>query len=527
MDRIKQYEKITENRGMIEGLVVGTLLQSPELFREYKLKEKDFIIDKTRYLFTLGRAMSNSFKEFDEASILSFVSNNRKYKDEYINYGGYETIQKAKEIGNPNNIKGYVDDLLKNNYIINSYKNNFPVFDIITYKKNEVVPFTDLFPDMTCREIEEFYQGILTSMSHDSISNNGNKIESLIIKKEDREKLKRKENAGTPYNVMFEYTEKEIGKSDDETPKYIYSLPLLSNTTNGIGNGNGIKALAAHSGIGKTTITFFNLILPMIYRGEKAAIFSNEVNANYFKAMLTSFIANNIFDYHGLSRTKIINGDFTEEEEKLLEKIEEFLERRNFDEYLKFIFTEEFNVDEIIRMSKELVALEGVSNILVDTFKSEGEDDDYVRRLKDNSEKLDTFGNSYNIKVFITMQLMPSTENKISFLSGNSLAECKSVKSVCEVLFLMRRVLNDKELNPQNKNFYLRPYRLVQDALSKKWKREYIEDLDLSRQYRLMFLDKSRRSEDSKQILLEFHGKTGHFKEIGYVEHVSKQQLSY
>lgn len=527
MDRIKQYEKITENRGIVEGLVVGTLLQSPELFREYKLKEKDFIIEKARYLFTLGRAMSTNFKEFDEASVLSFVSNNKKYKESYMEYGGWETVQNAKKIGNLHNIKGYVDDLLKSNYIISSFKNNFPVFETISYKGMDVCPFTDIFPDMTCREIEEFYSGILTSMSHDSIANNGNKVESLIIKRENREQLKRKENAGTPYNIMFEYTEKEVGRSDDETPRYIYALPLLSNTTNGIGNGNGLKALAAHSGIGKSTLSFFDLILPMIYRDEKAAIFSNEVNADYFRAMLTSFVANNIYDYHGLNRAKIINGDFTPEEEILMEKIEKFLEVRGFDENLKFIFTEEFDIDEIIRMSKELATLEGVENILIDTFKSEGDDDDYVRKIKQNSEKLDSFGNSYKLKMYITMQLMPSTENKISFLSGNSLAECKAVKSVCEILLLMRRVLNDKELNPQNKNFYLKPYRLVQDALSKKWKREYIEDLDMTRQYRLMFLDKSRRSEDNKQILLEFHGKTGHFKEIGYVEHVSKQQLSY
>ena len=527
MDRLEMFEKITENRGMIEGLVVGTLLKDPSLFREYKLKEEDFIIEKTKFLFTLGRAMSTNFKEFDEASTLSFVSNNKKYKQQYTDNGGWNTIKNAKEYGNEANIKGYVEDLLKNNYIISSFNNNFPVFEPVDYKGVKVCPFTDIFPNTNCRGIEEFYAAILTSMSNNSITNNSGKIESLIIKKETREKLKQKENAGTQYNIMFEYTEKEIDKSESESPKYVYALPLLSNTTNGIGNGNGLKVLAAHSGIGKTTINFFDLILPMIYRGEKAVIFSNEVNATYFRSMLTSFIAHNVFDYHDLSRTKITNGDFNEDEELLMNRIEEFLERRNFDEHLKFIFTEVFDIDEIIRMSKELVTLEGVENILIDTFKSEGDDDDYVRGIKINSEKLDSFGNEYQIKMFLTMQLMPSTENKISFLSGNSLAECKAVKSVCEVLFLMRRVLNDKELNPLNKNFYLKPYRLVQDRISKKWKREYIDDLDTNRQYRLLFLDKSRRGEDNKQILLEFHGKTGHFKEIGYVENVSKQQLSY
>lgn len=527
MDRLEKRSLILENRGIIEGLVVGTMLKQPSFFREYKLKENDFIIDKTKYLFTLGRAMSNLFKEIDEASVLSFVSSNKKYKQTYLNYGGWDTIYNAKEYGNINNIKGYVEDLLKNNYILDLFDNNFPVFETITYKGKAITPFLDLFPDFTCRQVEEFYEGILKSKTHNSITNNSHKIESLIIKKEQIAQLKQGQNAGTPYNIMFSYTEKEVGKSDDETIKYIYALPLLSNTTNGIGNGNGLKVLAAHSGIGKSTISFFDLILPMIYRGEKAVIFSNEVNSTYFRSMLTAFIAHNIFDYHDLNRTKITNGDFTVEEELLMEKVERFLTDRNFDEYLQFIFMPQFDVDEIIRMSTEFVTLEGVENILIDTFKAEGSDDDYVRGIKDNSEKLDAFGNEYHVKMFLTMQLMPSTENKISFLSGNSLAECKAVKSVCEVLFLMRRVLNDKELNPLNKNFYLQPYRLVQDKLSKKWIREYINDLSMDRQYRLLFLDKSRRSEDNKQILLEFHGKTGYFREIGYVANVSKQQLSY
>ncbi|MGL4801890.1 MAG: DnaB-like helicase N-terminal domain-containing protein [Cetobacterium sp.] len=525
---MEQMNKITENRPTIEKLVIGTMLKSLVLYGEYKLSEEDFMYETTKFFFTLGKTMSVNHNELDEASVLSFVNTNKKFKNKYDSLGGWETIYKAvTEYGNENNIKAYIDNLAKNNFLVSLADKGFNVCGNMKIRGIELNPMDDLFPSMSCKEVEEFYEGLISSSSVNSISSN-NKVESLIIRKKDREELKRGENSGTPYDVMFEYTEKEIGKSDDETVRYVYALPILSNITNGIGNGNGLKVYCGHSGIGKSTVSFFNIVLPMVYRGESAIVFSNEVRVQYFRAMLTSFIACNIFGYYDLTRKKINNGDFTEEEEILLDKIEKFLDDRNFDEKLKFVFIEDFNVEEIVRMSKEYVTHGGFKTILIDTFKAEDSSDaSYVGKINENSKMLDSFGNKYQVKVILTMQLQNSTENRVSFLSGNIISECKAVKNVCELLFLMRRVIADKELNPSDKKFYLRPYRLKQDRLSGKWRRDYLEDLDPTREYRLLFLDKSRRGEDNKQILLEFHGKTGHFKEIGYVEHVSKQQLSY
>ena len=54
-----QYEKITEKRPMIETFVLGTMLKHPGLFQEYKIGEVDFIYDKTKFFFKLGKAMSS------------------------------------------------------------------------------------------------------------------------------------------------------------------------------------------------------------------------------------------------------------------------------------------------------------------------------------------------------------------------------------------------------------------------------------------------------------------------------------
>ncbi|MDM9959272.1 DnaB-like helicase C-terminal domain-containing protein [Clostridioides difficile] len=521
------YEKIIKDRGIVETLVLGTMLKSLTLFSEYKISENDFIIDKVKFFFSLGRTMSKTHSELDEASVAKFVSSN-KLKSEYEKYGGWNSLSSAMEYGKETNISAYIDDLAKNNLLIALDKRGFNITKEMDHNELKFIPF-ELFQSMSCREVEEFYEGLISSCSVNSIKNNM-KVENLLLTKEDREKLKEKTEAGTPYNIMFEYNEKEIGLSDNEELKYIYSLPVLSNRTNGLGKGGGINIISGFSGIGKTTLLFFNYILSMIYQGEKVVIFANEQKSQYFKSMLVSFIAYNIFNYHDLDRNKIDNGDFTDFEEELMEKIEAFLKNRGFEESLKFIYMEEFGIYEILRKSKELVAHEGFTVIAVDTFKSENSSDtNYTGRLIENSKLLDNFGNKYNVITLLSMQLVTAQENKSSYLSASDLAEAKAVKNVCGLLMLMRKVVNDLELDSTNKKFFLKPYRLKYNKLKKTTEREYIQfDIkDLQKEYRLLFLNKSRRGQDGDVILLRFYGKTGRFEEIGRCEKVYRGQLSY
>lgn len=525
-----QYEKIIEKRPMIETFVLGTMLQNLGLFQEYKLNETDFIYDKTKFFFTLGKAMSKRHNSLDLASVLEFVNSNKEFKELYEEHGGWKSITSAMEYGNEKNIDAYIDNLAKNNLLISFDKKNFDMINLIEHNGVEFSPLRDLFIDMNCREVAEFYEGIISSC--ETTSKNSNlKFESLILRADDREKLKNKEEAGTPYNIIFEYTEKEIGVSESEDLKYVYGLPLTSYITNGLGNGGGITTFAGFSGIGKTTINFLYYVLPMVYREEKATMFSNEQGVKYFRALLTSFIAANVFKYYKLSRTKIMNGTFNNEEEILMEKIEKFLERRNYDELLEFSQLEEFDVEEIIRISKSKVAHEGCSVILIDTFKSENASDSQSHgKMVENAKSLDEFGNKYNIKVLLTMQLMPSQEMKNAYLTASDLSESKGIKTVCDLLFLMRKVVPELELDEKNKKFFLRPYKLVKDPLRKERKvREYIKftEEDFKKDYRISFINKSRRGDDDLVMLLRFNGINGSFDEIGICEHVHRGALSY
>ena len=528
----KQYQIITKDRGNIESLVLSALMNDLSLYNEYKLSEDDFIIDKVKFYFTLGRMMSKKYSEVDEVAINEMIKNSRELREKYKEYGGFESIKNVMELGNVNNADGYIDELYKNNFLIKRGKKEIFTKTIET-DGIEVNPWKDLFPDMTCKEVEEYFLGDLSKDAVATISHK-TKGESLIITREEREKLKEGMEMGTPYDIIFEYTEKEIGKSDNDTPKYIYGSTFLSSTTNGLGNGGGNTMISGYGGIGKSTFTFFNIILPMVYRGSTAAIFSNEQKSIYFKAVLYSFVAANIFGYYKLTRKKIENGTFTEEEEILMDKISKFLDDRGFSEHLIFYSLEEFDIDEILRISRGLISHEGADTFLIDTFKSpDSSDAQSVGIMTEATKKLDVFGNKHNVKIIMTLQLTPGNEGQKSYLTAADLADCKSTKNVSDVLLMMRKVVPELELNESNKKYWMAPYRLVKPKRTRRgsseWVREelHFTEKDLESEWRVIFLNKNRRGKDDVVLLYRFNGTTGRFEEYGICSKVYRGSLNY
>lgn len=523
----EQLMKIEENRGMIESICLGAFLKNLTSYKEYPLSIDDFMYDKTIFFFSLGKALSERYTELDEHTVLSFVKNNKKTLEEYERYGGWQSIKNAMELANVKNTDAYVDDLAKNNLLVNLRLQGFNITENIIIDGRRINPF-EKFSDMTAKDVELFYEGLLSKSSVESIAQQV-KMENVILTKEDREKLKEKEHAGTPYDIMFSYTEKEIGESDDEEVKYIFSLPILSNITNGLSNGGGNTQILAHSNVGKSSITFFNFLLPMIYRGERCIVILNEQDRLYFSTMLYSFIASNVFKYYHLTRKKIKNGDFNEKEEELMDRINKFLIDRGYEDNLKFIVMEDFNVDEVMRICKPLICHQGFTTILIDTLKAQDSSaSNYVGAMTEAVKRLDSYGNKYQVKVILTQQLTSATEMQNAYLTSAEISECKAVKTVSDILLLMRKVVNELELDEKNKDFFLRPYKLTK-GMDGKWRKRYITFTDDERKnnlYRLIFVNKNRYGQADDIILVRFDGLTGRFIEVGQCEHCSRKSFT-
>lgn len=137
---MSSYEKIIEDRGIIEILVLGIMLKLLIFFSEYKISESDFIIDKVKFFFLLGRIMFKIYNEFDEISVVKFVFLN-KFKFEYERYGGWNSLLFVMEYGKEINIVVYIDDLVKNNLLIVLDKRGFNVIKEMEYNGLKFILF--------------------------------------------------------------------------------------------------------------------------------------------------------------------------------------------------------------------------------------------------------------------------------------------------------------------------------------------------------------------------------------------------
>ena len=94
---------------------------------------------------------------------------------------------------------------------------------------------------------------------------------------------------------------------------YGKNCPILNYLTLGTPLGD-MYMFAGHSGVGKTSFVFENMIIPMTDDGVKCAVISNEQRSKDFKQLLLVHILTNDLDYWGLTRKKLKMGKFTDEQ---------------------------------------------------------------------------------------------------------------------------------------------------------------------------------------------------------------------
>ena len=507
---------ILKNRSMIEGLLVGTMLKDLTLFADIKLKADDFIKDKYKFFYILGKSMSVGYTELDEVSIASFVETNSTLKDSYVGFGGWESVKKAIEIGNPNNIDKYYDDIQKSNLMVSLHEKGFSICDEIEIEGNKIVPF-EVFNQMNTNQVYEFYEMLLTDSAVDTVGSVD--MEELFLKDDDIESFKSGKSSGVPYDTIFRW-ETEEGKS-----RYVEGSKMLSSLTNGVTDSNGVFFVGAYSGTGKTTFTLVNLVMGLIESGAKCLIVSNEQQSKYYKLILISFVCQNVFRQFKISRKKIELWDLTEEEQEYVYKANKFLKDR-IEGRLKFINMDTVDVEKVMKVAKKLCLAHGYEVLVYETMKPESTTaNNVVGEMVEVSRKLDLFGRKMKMKIIAPVQLTTNSEGKTSYLTSSVLASSKQIKEVANVILLMRKVLPE-ELDKDDK-MYMKPYRLIRDFETGKWSRNYLNDLDPTKDYRLVFIDKNSEGEVSKVILYEFNGRSGTFTEIGMTDNVYKGQLSY
>lgn len=478
---LKRYpEELIKGRDSAEATFIFCLWKQPDLYDDFQRinvnEDKTLKTDDGVFYFSLGRQMFNQgFKSFDNVTIYTFLEGKPTVKKHFDELGGYATVSELCSLVNPDNVDAYYDKVAKMNTLMTLYDKGFPVLDDI-----------ERFSKMTNQEVYDYFDYILNSVS---IKNTHDiEIETLEID----EKFLTECNDGSAQGI-----------------NYGAHCPILNYLTLGTPLGD-MYMFAGHSGVGKTSFVFENMILPMTENGTKCAVISNEQRSKDFKQLLIVHILTAELDYWGLTRKKLKMGKFTDEQWEYLRKAKKISQEKYGN--IQFVKLFDNDMNKVKRIIKKLAKL-GYQAIMFDTMKSEDEIDEAMwQQLLIHSRKLFQITSRENISLICTYQLALHTLNK-RYLDASCLSNAKQIKEVFSEMVYARPLWDDEY---PGEKFDVKAYQLEKDSSGKYTNVRKTIPLDRDKKYIVAFLDKTRNDDDKIQVLYQFNGRFNRWKEIGY-----------
>jgi len=479
-------KKINNGREKVEACFVFSCWKDPELYEEYKTvnagKDETLQDPDAQFYWLLGQTMYNQgIKKFDHISLEAFLLKNKKIKKKFEEYGGYETIQKLEALIDSQNVEGYFDKISRMNSLSEMAK-----------KSEELFNNVERFDNATNEDIYDVFELLNNSISlktgHEA------KIEKLKVTKEFIEKNQSGENVGLNYSE---------------------NTPLLNYITLGMPLGD-VYLFAAHSGAGKTSFIFENMILP-ISKHTPVAILSNEMKIDAYQNMLSAHILTKDLDYWNMTRKKIKIGKYTDDDMDKWDDVVQLSDEKYSNIYFVKIFANDTNM--ICKYIKKLAHM-GVRYIVWDTMKGDDITDgsDAWLQLLMNSRKIFNLVSKLNIALTCTFQLALYTTNQ-RYLDASCLSSSKQIKEVVSELIMMRKLWSD-EYTGEKKDCKVFKF----DKDNKKIKK--MITLDPEKTYYVCFVNKTRNDEGDCQILYEWKSAWNRWYEIGYCNIVNDHKGS-
>ena len=493
----KYPSELLEGRVNAEANVIGCMISDMLLAEDTHIDSSKFITKDARLIFSIIKILRDKkCSVFDDVSVLTYINGDIKERLDAI--GGVSAVQNIADCVNNKNYDSYLDDLLKSNIILDMHKFGFNLLEPIEHNGKTIQPLK-LFSKMTSEQVTDWYTAKLEGFST-GYSSKVLEEEEIDFSDEFIESLENGEEAGTPFEFF----------DDDEDGNPIPALKYFSQQVNGI--PDGMTIIGGFSNVGKTTL-ILTVIMSMMHSDKKCMIISNEQRAKDFKVGFLLLILTKHFNYFNLTKTKLINGNITEEDRKYIKKAQKYW-RERYKGQLYFISIPDSDVNLAVKKFRIGILNKGIDVCVYDTFKADfsnnANDSAWVSLIKD-SRKLEALSRKYpGTKVICSLQLAINSLGKL-FLDSSVLSMSKQIKEVCDLMILVRAMYQEEF--DQSSNYYCNPFKTKKNEATGKW--ENVDWLPKENTvYRAVFIEKSRASgavssDTGIGYIFSFHGQWG------------------
>jgi len=476
---LDSLKKVKGYKLICEANIVASVYKQPDLIYDNPLELEDFHENVWKVYWQIANDIIVKEKKnvLDDITVGLYLEKHSKLKSKYEEYGGYDTIDKAKEYINVANLSGYISELRKWQTVLEMIKKGFPVHDRIKD-----------FCDMTLEDIYDEYEAILNHI----FINADEDVESYSISDDIYElidELNEGVAVGLPYNKM----------------------QILTKETGGQLPGN-ITLAGGLSNIGKTTLVRSMLIPSNIKFGEKLAIIINEEGRKKWMRELLVWTANNIYKAD-LQKFVVRDGKYSDETKELLIKCADWIKEKTANNMITIIPFKRYTTAKAIKVIKKYASL-GVKYFILDTFKADSGSRsdkmwlDMQQNMVDIYDTIKTDGGK-DVHITITFQLAKSSARQ-RFYSQDNIGMAKSIIDVASTCLMVRDVFEDEYNGGKNE---LKVYKFE----GKNNKSKIPVKLDHDKHYQLIFIVKNREgAANSIQIVCEHDMSRNLLKEIGF-----------
>lgn len=480
--------ELLENRLTIEGNLCGMLLKDLTRFDELSADvSSDTMITKDgRFLFGIGKSLrGKGFAVLDEVTLLSNMD--QESIDRINGFGGYKVIEHLMAIQTDKNWEAALDSVVKSNILLRLYRNGFnPLQEFIPHKSDlktgkECATPLELFKNWNSQEVLAYYEEKIASCSTDVKSDMITSDSYLDFDEGFIQGLQ----AGVEMGVSFGSAGTDIDGNQIRTFSFLSSdlLGYKRGTLNGI---------AAASGVGKSSIAI-TIAFSLLAQGEKVLIINNEMSISDYKCMMLVWIANRVFGKYSLTKKKLMSGNLSEDDLKLIEQVRQYW-REHYAKRLKIVTLTDSNMKLSMQIAKKEVLRNGITVVLLDTFKltiDANARENFWMQLVEDCREYTKLCVKYNLIGILTMQLAIASTGQL-FLDASCLSNSRAVKETLSTLVLLRNLYPQECL--EGSNYYIGPFRHV--LKNGKWEEEKVE-LDPNDNYIVLFIDKNRRGIDT------------------------------